>query len=145
MVLLIPRKKQGQKSYGYWKTLENLWKINVFSNLEGKCQEVKRCAPRGAARNHNAIPWKTMENHWFLHVWLEHFQRMRMGCRVRCPETLEWSLQGRRRKSVNPSATMSGNTWIHPSCPPPLTVSHAQTPLSKKTEYMFLLHNARQT
>ena len=73
-----------------------------------RCSPLSPSAPHGKSYGY----WKTLENHWkasFLHVWQKHFQRVRMVCPVRCPEELEWALPGRRRKSVNPSATMSGN------------------------------------
>ena len=90
--------------------LGNHWKMNVFS-CPGSCNTVRSAESLCAAWE---ILWllENLGNHWktcFLHVWQNHFQPVRMGCPVRCPEKMEWSLQGRRRKSVNPSATMSGN------------------------------------
>ena len=90
--------------------LGNHWKMNVFS-CPGSCNTVRSAESLCAAWE---ILWllENLGNRWktcFLHVWQNHFQRVRMGCPVRCAEKLEWSLQGRHRKSVNPNATMSGN------------------------------------
>ena len=92
--------------------------------------------------------WKSMEKHDVLYVWLEHLQRMRMGCRVRRPETLEWSLQGRRRKSENPSATMSGNDVRNSGRsarprPPPTPLSWQRAIPKKKDKQNLLVQSAR--
>ena len=90
---------------------ENHWGINSFRMSRQMECSAFRCVPLPRMRTLMVLgnPWKTTGKARFLHVWQKHFQRERMGCPVRCPEKLEWSLQGRRRKSVNPSATMSGN------------------------------------
>ena len=59
---------------GLTENPSNLVKTNVSSNLEGKCQEVKRCAPLRRAQETQCHTMDTLENNRFLHVRTDAMQ-----------------------------------------------------------------------